>query len=403
MASPIPVPEGTLVKRTLHFFWLTDYSGSMSGEKIARLNQAIREVLPELRQAVTAHPEVQIMMRATKFADSASWHVGPPAVSLEQFVWPELPPLQNRHRPGHPYAGRRTDYRKNAGAGYPPVCILVSDGHCTDPPEEYDRAIAELLNLPWGQRAVRLAIAIGDEGDYNEAELLKFVIHQEIGVLKAHNPGELVNYIKWASIATSVGPSQGNSKASSGSQNDAFGPFPTPQTDTNPPIPTLLRGRHERTALCDASGAVSGWGWGCSRQGGARRSDPARMPAPGLVRSALHVDCRCGEAGHGDARMTAANARKPPARVDARILLSTGAATRHRRNEHTLAHFPKLGNAGVRQCDTTHRCKVTRGTMRRSPWSLSLPDTALRCWWLWSFQGLYSLGRSGMVISCSST
>jgi len=125
--------------------------------------------------------------------------------------------------------------------GYPPVCILVSDGHCTDPPEEYDRAIAELLNLPWGQRAVRLAIAIGDEGDYNEneAELLKFVSHQEIGVLKAHNPGELVNYIKWASIAASVGSSQGKSKASSGSQNDAFvvlsspPPQPIPTTNTN--------------------------------------------------------------------------------------------------------------------------------------------------------------------------
>jgi uncharacterized protein YegL len=57
MASPIPVPEGTPVKRTLHFFWLTDYSGSMSGAKIAALNQAIREALPELRQVVMAHPK----------------------------------------------------------------------------------------------------------------------------------------------------------------------------------------------------------------------------------------------------------------------------------------------------------------------------------------------------------
>ena len=62
----------------------------MSGAKIAALNQAIREALPELRQVVMAHPEVQIMMRAIKFANSASWHVGPTAVSLEQFVWPEL-------------------------------------------------------------------------------------------------------------------------------------------------------------------------------------------------------------------------------------------------------------------------------------------------------------------------
>jgi uncharacterized protein YegL len=241
MASPIPVPEGTPVKRTLHFFWLTDYSSSMSGAKISTLNQAIREALPELCQAVTAHPEVQILMRAIKFADSASWHVGPTAVSLEQFVWPEL---RTTGTTATTQAIRmlvaELTTEKMLGRGYPPVCILVSDGHCTDPPEEYDRAIAELLNLPWGQRAVRLAIAIGeDETGYDEAALLKFVSHQEIGVLKAHNPGELVHFIKWASIAASVGSSQGKSKASSGSQNDAFvmlsspPPQPIPTTNTN--------------------------------------------------------------------------------------------------------------------------------------------------------------------------
>jgi uncharacterized protein YegL len=236
MASPVPVPEGTPVKRTLHFFWLTDYSGSMSGAKIAALNQAIREALPELRQVVTAHSEVQIMMRAIKFADSASWHVGPTAVSLEQFVWPELriAGTTATAQAIRMLAAELTT-ENMPRRGYPPVCILMSDGHCTDPPEEYDRAIADLLNLPWGKRAVRLAIAIGDEADYNEAELLKFVSHQEIGVLKAHNPGELVNYIKWASIAASVGSSQGKSKADSSPQNDTFVVLPSPPPQ---PIPT---------------------------------------------------------------------------------------------------------------------------------------------------------------------
>jgi len=237
MASPIPVPEGTPVKRTLHFFWLTDYSGSMSGAKIAALNQAIREALPELRQVVMAHPEVQIMMRAIKFADSASWHVGPTAVSLEQFVWPELriAGTTATAQAIRMLAAELTT-ENMPRRGYPPVCILVSDGHCTDPPEAYDRAIAELLNLPWGQRAVRLAIAIGkDEAGYDEAALLKFVSHQEIGVLQARNPEELVHYIKWASIAASVGSSQGKSKADSSPQNDTFVVLPSPPPQ---PIPT---------------------------------------------------------------------------------------------------------------------------------------------------------------------
>ena len=241
MANPIPVPEGTPVKRTLHFFWLTDYSGSMSGAKIATLNQAIREALPELRQAVTAHPEVQILMRAIKFADSASWHVGPTAMPLEQFVWPELRTAGTTATvQAIRMLAAELTIENMPRRGYPPVCILVSDGYCTDPPEEYDRAIADLLALPWGKRAVRLAIAIGeDEANYDEVELLKFVSHQEIGVLKARNPGELVNYIKWASIAATVGSTQGKTKAGSSRQDDVFvvlpspPPQPTPTTNTN--------------------------------------------------------------------------------------------------------------------------------------------------------------------------
>ena len=100
--------------------------------------------------------------------------------------------------------------------GLPPVCILISDGFCTDPREEYDNAIVELGKIPWGIKAVRLAIAIGDETDYNEVELLKFVNQDQIGLLKAHSPEELVSYIKWASVSASVASSRGQKPGSSG-------------------------------------------------------------------------------------------------------------------------------------------------------------------------------------------
>ena len=240
MATPMPpIPEGTIVKRELQFFWLADYSGSMSGKKIATLNQAIREALPDVRRTVAAHPEVQIMMRAIKFADNASWHVGPQAMPLEQFVWPELR-IAGTTATAQAIRMLAAELitENMPRRGYPPVCILLSDGHCTDPQEEYDRAIADLVALPWGKRAVRLAIAIGDDADYDEAELLKFVSHQEIGVLKAHNPGELVNYIKWASVATTVGSSQGKSRVGSPLPDDPNVPLspppqPVPTTDTN--------------------------------------------------------------------------------------------------------------------------------------------------------------------------
>ena len=43
-------PGGGLeTKRDLHFFWLVDSSGSMTGQKINSLNYAIAEAIPRMR------------------------------------------------------------------------------------------------------------------------------------------------------------------------------------------------------------------------------------------------------------------------------------------------------------------------------------------------------------------
>ncbi|WP_135556593.1 vWA domain-containing protein [Paenibacillus cymbidii] len=86
----IPVLEVTIAKRTLHFFWIVDCSSSMEGKKIASLNQAIREAIPEIRKVVSSHPEVQIKMRAIQFSSTASWLIGPDAVPVENFIWSDV-------------------------------------------------------------------------------------------------------------------------------------------------------------------------------------------------------------------------------------------------------------------------------------------------------------------------
>ncbi len=233
----VPMPHVQVSQRTLHFFWLTDCSGSMRGKRIASLNQAIREALPEVRKAMATHPEVQIMMRAIKFATHAEWHVGPAAVPLEQFTWPEL------SAGGLTATGQaiqllasQTTIDKMPTHGYPPVIVLVSDGYCTDAQMAYERAIADLLALPWGKKAVRLAIAIGDESEYDENELLKFVSHPDSGLLKAHTPEELVNHIQWASVMASMAASIGKSKMAQGAHgksNVNLPPTPDPIIGSN--------------------------------------------------------------------------------------------------------------------------------------------------------------------------
>ncbi len=230
MPIGIPVPEGEIARRSLPFFWIADYSGSMGGKKIATLNQAIREALPEVRKALAAHPEVSMMMRAIKFSDAAGWHVGPQAVPVDRFAWPELSTAgaTSTARAIRLLASELT-LEKMPRHGCPPVCILISDGACTDPEGDYDAAIAELLALPWGRKAVRLAIGVGDESDYDEDELLKFVSHREIGVLKADTPGKLVHYITWASVAATVGSTVGKSRMGGSGPNEPNVALPQPE------------------------------------------------------------------------------------------------------------------------------------------------------------------------------
>jgi len=234
MADEIPAPDGKVARRVLHFFWLTDYSASMGGKKIATLNQAIRESLPLIQKAVSAHPQVQVMMRAIKFSDEAAWHVGPAPVPVEQFFWPEL---QADGLTATAKAIRllipELSIEKMPRRGLPPVCILVSDGYCTDPDGEYDRAIGELDRVPWGMKAIRLAIAIGDESDYNEAELLKFSNQEQVGVLKAHTPEELLNFIKWASTEATLGSSRSKSRDLTGETGNVALTPPPPPTITS--------------------------------------------------------------------------------------------------------------------------------------------------------------------------
>jgi uncharacterized protein YegL len=78
----------------------------------------------------------------------------------------------------------------------PPILILVSDGQPTD---DFTGAVRELLALPWGKRAVRIAVAIGEDADQNA--LRTFVANPEMPVLRADNSETLVNYVKWASTA----------------------------------------------------------------------------------------------------------------------------------------------------------------------------------------------------------
>ena len=76
----------------------------------------------------------------------------------------------------------------------PPVLVLVSDGLPTD---DYQRGLRELRAEKWGDKSVRLAVAIGQDAARDVLE--EFIGVPGGRVLEANSADALVNQIRWAS------------------------------------------------------------------------------------------------------------------------------------------------------------------------------------------------------------
>ncbi len=191
------LPGGALSSRPLHFIWIADCSGSMGQRgKIQALNNAIREAIPHMAQVAAENPNAQVLVRAVKFSNGSQWHVAR-ATPMEQFRWEDL------EADGVTDMGKalqlvaeQLDVNAMPARALPPVLVLVSDGKPTD---DFSAGLRALMEKPWGAKAVRIAIAIGDDAD--KAILQRFIGHPELEPLQANNAESLVRYIKWVSTA----------------------------------------------------------------------------------------------------------------------------------------------------------------------------------------------------------
>jgi uncharacterized protein YegL len=162
--------------------------------KIQALNTAIREAIPNMQEVAEDNPNANVLVRAIKFSSGAQWHISQ-SIPVADFTWTDLsaegvtdmgkalsmvaeqlkmPPMESR--------------------GLPPVLVMISDGQPTD---DFDSGLKALIDLPWGKKAVRIAIAIGEDADLDV--LQKFIGHIELKPLQANNPEALVKQIRWVS------------------------------------------------------------------------------------------------------------------------------------------------------------------------------------------------------------
>lgn len=194
MSEMIRRPGGEMAKRPLNFFWVVDCSGSMSVDnKMQQVNYAIQSTIPDMREAAKDNTNAQLYVQAMQFSSGATW-ITPSPVEIENYEWRDMT------AGGVTELGRAFDLLCGqlsippmSDRALPPVIVLLSDGQPTD---SYRQQLDTLLNMPWGRKSVRIAIAIGKDADRTVLE--EFTGNSET-VLDANNPQALVALIKWAS------------------------------------------------------------------------------------------------------------------------------------------------------------------------------------------------------------
>jgi uncharacterized protein YegL len=200
---------GAVGRKPLHFIFVLDVSGSMlRAGRIQALNNAIREVVPHLRDEALANPHAELLVRVLAFATEVEWVVEEPT-PIEHFRWrPLLAVPQGFTEMGlalRVLAGAMRELNESGGA-FPPAIVLVSDGrptHIHGP--DFSVGLRELLAERAGNAAMRLALGVGRDADMNA--LRRFVGREDVPLLRADNPEQLVEYIIWASKAASRGAS----------------------------------------------------------------------------------------------------------------------------------------------------------------------------------------------------
>jgi len=194
-----PLETVEIARRQMSLFFIVDTSGSMDGEKIAAVNTAIREVLPEIAEISSENADAQIKVACLQFANDVQWLFRP--TDVEGMTWNDLR-AEGMTSMGTAFNElnaklSRKEFLDSPTGNFAPVLFLMSDGQPTD---EYHKALDSLRENRWFQVAIRVAIAIGDDADKNI--LAEFTGNPEL-VLTAHTPEALKQMIRFVSVTSS--------------------------------------------------------------------------------------------------------------------------------------------------------------------------------------------------------
>lgn len=190
--------EMKISQRPLDVIYMIDTSGSMEGDKIQAVNKAMHELETMLKEEARKNPSAQVNVRIMTFGgNTARWHTD--KTPIENFQYKDIYNVDGMTPLGSALniLCMTLDTDKMPSRGLKPIIVLLSDGW---PNDTWEPNMKKLLGMPWGNKALKVAIAIGNGADRNI--LGQFTTDKNL-VLEANNPADLKYFIKWTSTLVS--------------------------------------------------------------------------------------------------------------------------------------------------------------------------------------------------------
>lgn len=216
-------------RRTMVVFFIVDTSGSMQGAKIGAVNSAIEEVLPEIAKISDENADAEIKIAVLDFSTDAKW-LTPKPIDASNYAFNYL------EAGGLTALGdaciklneklSRKQFMAEAVGSFAPALFLLSDGEPTD---NWERGLAKLKENKWYQKAIKAAVAIGNDADINVLEAFTGNIES---VLTVHTPAALAKMITFITVTASEIGSK-SSSVGLGVGNSSTDAIQTKQDDFN--------------------------------------------------------------------------------------------------------------------------------------------------------------------------
>ena len=143
-------------------FFLIDTSGSMEGRSIAAVNDAMREVLPDIQDISNNNADAKIKLAVMSFSSGTNWETTEPQ-ELDSYRWKDLE-AGGVTDMGAAFKELNSKLDRNAFLQDPagvkmPVIILISDGEPTD---DFREGLKVLQQNKWYKRSIKIALGVDD-------------------------------------------------------------------------------------------------------------------------------------------------------------------------------------------------------------------------------------------------